>query len=302
MANNIWLIGNKGMLGTELSLLLENAGISFIGTDLDVDITDAAALNGFASARQINWIINCAAYTAVDKAEDDAAMCRRLNTLGAANIAACAKNNKALLIHISTDYVFDGKGIPSVKTGTPRPYCEDDITNPIGVYGLTKRDGELAVLENNPCSYIIRTAWLYGKHGNNFVRTMLRLMNDRDEIKVVDDQQGSPTWAHDLTAAVLSLVKAVDSGKNISFGIYHYTNEGDITWFDFAREIYCRGRELGSIKKNCVVRPCSSAEYPSRVKRPSYSVLDKNRIKSALGIEIPAWDVSLKEFLQTCVL
>jgi dTDP-4-dehydrorhamnose reductase len=287
------------MLGTELSLLLEKSGHSFVGTDREIDITDAAALKQFTKQQAIDWIINCAAYTAVDKAEDDAENCLRLNTLGAANIAACAKNIGARLIHISTDYVFDGKGIIIEETGIPRPYREDDATNPIGIYGLTKRDGELAVLENNPCSYIIRTAWLYGSHGNNFVHTMLRLMNERDEVKVVDDQRGSPTWAFDLASAVLALIKTVDSGKNVPFGIYHYTNEGNITWFDFAKEIFRQGREQGRITKDCAVKPCASAEYPAKVKRPAYSVLDKGKIKAELKIEVPEWEKSLAGFLRS---
>ena len=297
----IWLIGCKGMLGTELSLLLEKNGVPFAGTDREVDIADPEALRAFAerqaqSGGGFTWIINCAAYTAVDKAEDDAEICRRLNTLGAGNIAVCAKNIKARLIHISTDYVFDGKGI--AEGSGLRPYREDDETAPIGVYGLTKRDGELAVMENNLRSFIIRTAWLYGKHGNNFVHTMLRLMNERDEVKVVNDQRGSPTWAFDLAQVLLAVIKETDSGKNIPFGIYHFTNEGNISWFDFAKEIYRQGRELGRVKKDCAVLPCTSAEYPAKVKRPEFSVLDKSKIKSALKIDIPSWDASLKEFLK----
>jgi len=280
------------MLGTEFSLLLEKQSIPFVGTDREVDIANPAALEKFAQAQSFTWIINCAAYTAVDKAEDDAETCRRLNTLGAGNIAACAKKTGARLIHLSTDYVFDGTG--------NRPYTEDDATAPIGVYGVTKRDGELSVMKNNPRSYIIRTAWLYGRYGNNFVATMLRLMNERDEVKVVNDQRGSPTWAFDLASAVLAVIATADSGKNIPFGIYHFTNEGNITWFDFAKEIYQQGREQGRISKDCAVKPCASAEYPAKVKRPAYSVLDKSKIKAALGIDIPAWDKSLKEFLQTC--
>jgi len=288
----IWLIGNKGMLGTELSLLLEKTGLPFVGTDREVDIADPAAIKKLAQAHPVTGIINCAAYTAVDKAEDDIAACRRLNAQGAANIAACAQKIGAQLIHFSTDYVFDGTG--------SRPYTPEDATAPIGVYGLTKREGELAVMKNNPRSYIIRTAWLYGKYGNSFVATMLRLMNERDEVKVVNDQRGSPTWAFDLASAVLAVIKAADTGKNIPFGIYHYTNEGNISWFDFAQEIYRQGRELGRISKDCAVLPCSSAEYPAKVKRPAYSALDKSKIKAALGLDIPAWDKSLKEFLGTC--
>jgi len=290
----IWLIGNKGMLGTELSLLMEKSGYSFVGTDREVDITNPTALEDFVKTPQnrkqpIEWIINCAAYTAVDKAEDDVDVCKKLNTIGAGNIASCVKSINAKLIHISTDYVFNGQG--------NKPHTEEDATDPIGIYGLTKRDGEIAVQENNPSSYIIRTAWLYGKHGNNFVHTMLRLMNERNEVKVVNDQRGSPTWAFDLAKTILTLIKTTDSGKTIPFGIYHYTNEGIITWFDFAKEIYKLGREQGRITKECEVKPCTSAEYPAKVKRPAYSVLDKSKIKTALGIEIPAWDKSLKEFL-----
>jgi dTDP-4-dehydrorhamnose reductase len=298
-AGLIWLIGNKGMLGTELSLLLEKSGLLFTGTDREVDITDAAALENFAKTQPVSCIINCAAYTAVDKAEDDVENCRRLNTLGAANLAACAQSIGARLIHFSTDYVFDGKGMAVEEMDVPRPYREDDATNPIGVYGLTKRDGELAVLKNNPRSYIIRTAWLYGKHGSNFVHTMLRLMNERDEIKVVNDQRGSPTWTLDLASTILAFIKTVNSGKDIPFGIYHYTNEGDITWFEFAKEIFRQGREAGSITKDCAVKPCTSAEYPAKVKRPAYSVLDKSKTKAALGIKIPAWEKSLAEFLKS---
>ena len=290
MTDKVWLIGCKGMLGTELSLLLEKTGLPFTGTDREVDIADPAALGDFAGG--FTWIINCAAYTAVDKAEDDVETCRRLNTRGAANIAACAQKTGARLIHISTDYVFDGTG--------KRPYTEEDATAPTGVYGVTKRDGELAVMENNPRTFIIRTAWLYGKYGNNFVATMLRLMNERDEVKVVNDQRGSPTWAFDLASTVLAVIAAADTSKNIPCGVYHYTNEGDISWFDFAREIYRQGRELGRISKNCVIKPCTSAEYPAKVKRPAFSVLDKSKIKAALGIAIPTWDASLKEFLKIC--
>ena len=290
------------MLGTEAAVLLEKSGLPFTGTDREVDITNPAALEAFAgtqaaSGRPFKWIINCAAYTAVDKAEDDVETCRRLNVDGPANIAACAKNTGARLIHLSTDYVFDGKGIAGGGTAV-RPYREDDATNPTGVYGLAKRDGERALLDNTDAAYIIRTAWLYGKHGNNFVATMLRLMNERDEVKVVNDQRGSPTWARDLASAIIALLQAVDSGKTVPSGIYHYTNEGNITWFDFAKEIFRQGWELGRISKDCIVKPCTSAEYPAKVTRPTYSVLDKTKIKTTLKIDIPAWDKSLKEYLK----
>jgi dTDP-4-dehydrorhamnose reductase len=290
----IWLIGNKGMLGTELSLLLEKSGYSFIGTDCEVDITNPAALGDFIQDQQnreqpIDWIINCAAYTTVDKAEDEIEICRKLNTIGAENIASCAKSIDAKLIHISTDYVFNGHG--------SRPYTEDDTSDPIGVYGLTKRDGEIKVLEENKNTYIIRTAWLYGKYGNNFVHTMLKLMKERDKIKVVNDQKGSPTWTFDLAEAIAAFIKTVEVGKDVPFGIYHFTDEGEITWFDFAREIHDQGRALGILTRDCDVIPCTSAEFPAKVKRPAYSVLNKTKITTTLNIAIPAWDKSLKQFL-----
>ncbi|MDR0669332.1 MAG: dTDP-4-dehydrorhamnose reductase [Treponema sp.] len=302
----LWLIGSKGMLGTELSRLLEKRGVPFTGTDREVDITDPSALNAYAEGQsvrgRIGWIVNCAAYTAVDKAEDDVETCRNLNTVGPGAIARTAKRFGARLIHISTDYVFDGKGIPQAG-GLPRPYREDDDTNPIGVYGLTKRDGERQVLENNADSYIIRTAWLYGEHGNNFVHTMLRQMNEREEVKVVDDQRGSPTWAADLSRTLLALILACEvpgmARAAPVTGLYHYTNEGAVTWFDFAREIYRQGRRLGFIKKDCAVLPCGSADYPARVTRPAYSVLDTAKIKTALGLAIPPWDESLTRYLES---
>jgi len=283
------------MLGTELSLLLNKIGYSFIGTDCEVDITNHVALEKLIQTQQdkkqsIDWIINCAAYTAVDKAEDDFDNCRHLNTLGAGNIAACAKNIGAHLIHISTDYVFNGQG--------NRPYTEEDATDPIGVYGLTKRDGEIKVFEENKNTYIIRTAWLYGKYGNNFVHTMLRLMKERDKVKVVNDQKGSPTWAFDLAEVIIAFIKAGQVGKDVPYGIYHFTNEGEISWFDFAGEIYNQGRALGILTKDCDVISCTSSEFPAKVKRPAYSVLDKRKIKTALKINIPTWEKSLEEFLQ----
>jgi len=287
----IWLIGNKGMLGTELSLLFEQSGISFTGTDREVDITNREALLAFTETQQksIDWIVNCAAYTAVDKAEDDKDNCRLINVEGAENIAFAANKIGAKLIHMSTDYVFNGQ--------SNRPYTEEDITEPIGVYGLTKRSGEIMVLSENTKTYIIRTAWLYGKYGANFVHTMLRLMKEKESVSVVNDQRGSPTWAHDLAQVIITLIHLVDEGRSIHCGVYNFTNEADITWFDFAKEIYTQAKALGVLVKNCEVKPCTSSEFPAKVKRPAYSVLDKTKIKSTLGITIPAWDESLHKFL-----
>jgi dTDP-4-dehydrorhamnose reductase len=290
----IWLIGSKGMLGTELSRILEQRGLEWVGADRETDITDSAAVTVFIEKQQkpITWLVNCAAYTAVDKAEDDADACRSLNVGGPLVLAQAAKRINARLLHFSTDYVFNGRGMV--------PYKEDDPTDPIGVYGLTKRDGETAILANHGASYILRTAWLYGRHGANFVATMLRLMNEREEVRVVNDQRGSPTWANDLANVATDLMMRADSGKSLDYGIYHYTNEGAISWFEFAEAICAQGKKLGLISGACAVKPCSSAEYLSRVVRPAYSVLDKGKIKRTLGMIIPRWDISLKRYLETC--
>jgi dTDP-4-dehydrorhamnose reductase len=290
----IWLIGSKGMLGSELSQVLGQRGLAWVGSGRETDIADPAALDAFVEQqrRPIRWIVNCAAYTAVDRAEDDEAACRRLNAGGPANIARTASRIGAGLLHFSTDYVFNGRGAA--------PYKEDDPTDPVGVYGLTKREGEAAVLANHGAAYILRTAWLYGRQGNNFVNTMLRLMAQREEVRVVSDQRGSPTWANDLANAAANLIMRADSGKAVEHGIYHYANEGTISWFDFAEEICAQGKRLGLIPGGCAAKPCSSAEYPSRAARPAYSALDTGKIKRALGIAIPRWDISLKRYLETC--
>jgi len=287
----IWLIGNKGMLGTELSILLEKSGFLFVGTDREVDITDLSAIRGFVQAQKgtIDRIINCAAYTAVDKAEDDKDNCRLLNAEAPRNIAVTANEINAKLIHFSTDYVFNGR--------SNRPYTEDDATDPIGVYGLTKRDGEIHILKENEQSYIIRTAWLYGYYGNNFVRTMLKLMKEKESVSVVNDQKGCPTWTGELSETVISLLKAVNI-NTIPYGIYHFAGEGEITWFDFANEIYNQAKTFGLLKNDCDVKSCTSADFPAKVKRPAYSVLDKTKIKKTLGIEIPEWKNSLKKYMK----
>lgn len=286
----IWLIGNKGMLGTELSVLFESRNMRFIGTDRDVDITDETAVTDFLHAYSgtdgIHWIVNCAAYTAVDKAEDDRLVCEKLNVTGPSIVSKSAKSAGAKLIHISTDYVFNGNGT--------RPYTEADATDPTGYYGLTKRDGEMAILAENDRVYIIRTSWLYGYYGNNFVKTMMRLMGEKKELSVVNDQRGSPTWAFDLSQAIASLI---ESQSEIPFGIYHYSGQGNITWYDFARLIYRLSLDKGLLHNECDIKACTSAEYPSRVRRPPYSVLDKTKIQQALGIQIPSWEESLSRYL-----
>jgi dTDP-4-dehydrorhamnose reductase len=287
----IWLIGNRGMLGTELAQLLQAKGLSFVGTDREVSILDQEALKNFARDKHISWIVNCAAYTAVDKAEDEVDLCRALNAEGPENLGALAQSIGARLIHISTDYVFSG--IPNLEQGKPRPYREDDPTGPTGVYGRTKREGEERLLAVAPESIIIRTAWLYGKHGNNFVYTMLRLMNEREVLGVVADQHGTPTWARDLATALVHILKQ----PQFPPGIYHYTNGGETTWYDFAREIYRLGRQYGKLNRDCIINPLTTDQYPTKARRPAYSVLSKDKILSQ-GAPVPHWQTSLEQFIR----
>lgn len=285
----IWVIGYKGMLGSEICRQLAENNIQFVRTDIDVDITDFKALLEFARVWSVKWIINCAAYTAVDKAETDIELAKKLNEDGPANIARVADIMGARLIHISTDYVFDGSG------DTPR--TEDMPVAPIGVYGVTKAAGEKAVMDNCKDYFILRTAWLYGWAGKNFVYTMIRAMNTHDAVKVVNDQKGTPTFAGDLTKVILEIISR---GSMIPYGIYHVTDIGEITWWDFTNEIKKQGIETGWINetgKNCVVNPCTTDEYPTPAKRPAYSVLSKDKIQNALNINLPDWKESLSVFL-----
>jgi len=288
----LWLIGNKGMLGTELSNLLSSRGAPFVGTDREVSMLDPAALEAFAAGRGIDRIVNCAAYTAVDKAEIEEELARRLNADGPENIGRLASAIGARVVHVSTDYVFDGNG--------KSPYKETDPVNPASAYGRTKAEGEARLALACPDAVIVRTAWLYGKHGPNFVATMLRLMAEKDELGVVMDQRGSPTWAYDLAVALADLASAED----VPSGPYHFTNDGEASWYDFAVEIQRLGRELGILSRDCRVKPLTTAEYGSKTRRPAYSVLSKDRIK-ALGIPVPGWKESLRKYfirdLQTAI-
>lgn len=281
----IWLIGNKGMLGTELSLLFASRGVEFLGTDRECDITDLEALRAAAKGRRVECILNCSAYTAVDKAEEEEELASRINALGAGNVAVLAQELGARLIHVSTDYVFSGEG----KT----PYLEDDPVAPAGAYGRTKAAGEALVRASCERHFILRTAWLYGRYGKNFVYTMLRLMAERGEVGVVNDQRGSPTWACDLATAMADLAQ---SGSE-AYGTYHFTNEGETSWYDFAVEIARLGLEYGILAKAAAVMSLSSDQFPSKVKRPSYSALSKEKSKKALGIAPPAWQDSLHTFI-----
>jgi dTDP-4-dehydrorhamnose reductase len=279
------------MLGTELSGVLTEAGLEWSGSDREVDIRDPEALRAWLSSpgggngRKPDWIVNCSAYTAVDKAEDEEELARSINATGAGNIALVASEIGARLVHISTDYVFRGEGT--------RPYLETDPVDPAGAYGRTKAEGETLVSNACPRSFILRTAWLYGAHGTNFVRTMIKLMRERGSISVVADQHGTPTWAFDLAQAILAVIKADADG----YGIYHYTNAGQTTWFEFAVAIQALGRELGILDRACEVKAVTSDQYPAKVKRPAWSVLSKDKIVAVFGIEPPEWKESLMKFL-----
>ena len=284
----IWLIGCKGMLGTEIARQLSENKIDFVGTDIDVDITNPQALADFSKGKAISYIINCSAYTAVDKAESDADFAKKLNEDGPRNIANLANQIHAKMIHISTDYVFDGTG--------KSPYTEEMPIAPIGVYGKTKAAGEASVRQNLNEYYIIRTAWLYGWAGKNFVYTMIKAMNTHDSVKVVNDQKGSPTFAGDLADVIIKIIKK----KTVPYGTYHCTDIGEITWWDFTNEIKKQGVELGLItNKDCIVNPCTTDEYPTPAKRPAYSVLNKEKIQNALDIKLPFWKDSLSTFLKS---
>ena len=279
---NILVTGANGQLGNEMRRVSLQSSDHYIFTDVaELDITNIEAVRSMVAEQKVEVIVNCAAYTAVDKAEEDEAMAYLLNATAVANLATAAKEHNATLIHVSTDYVFDGKGC--------RPYTEEQPTSPTSVYGRTKLQGEEAAAESG-CNYLIfRTAWLYSPFGRNFVKTMRTLTAERDSLKVVFDQVGSPTYAGDLAALI---VKIIDERALNHCGVYHYSNEGVCSWYDFAREI-C---EMSG--NECNVEPCHSDEFPSKVARPAYSVLDKSKVKATFGVSVPHWKVSLAKCIE----
>lgn len=284
----IWLIGCHGMLGSEVARQLKEKKIDFTGSGREVDFTDWSVIENFVSDKKIDCIINCAAYTAVDKAESEKEEAENLNVKGPENIAILAKKIGAVLIHISTDYVFDGKA--------SSPLTEDMSLAPLGVYGKTKADGEDAVRRNTEKHYILRTSWLYGWEGKNFVYTMIKTMNSHNSVKVVNDQKGSPTFAGNLAKIILEIAE----NPSIPYGTYHCTDLGEITWWDFTNEIKSQAIKAGLLtNKNCIVNPCTTEEYPTPAKRPAYSVLNKDKIQKALGITLPDWKEGLKTFINS---
>ncbi len=282
---NILVTGANGQLGNELRLVTAESADQYVFTDVgELDITDAEAIERMVAANGIELIINCAAYTNVDKAEDDRALAERLNTTAVEHLAAAMKRRNGWLVHISTDYVFGGDPYNT-------PCKEDQQGTPTGVYGETKLRGEQAIARIGCHHIIIRTAWLYSEFGKNFVKTMLDLTASKPELKVVFDQTGTPTYARDLADAIFAIVEGRKYAGNE--GIYHYSNEGVCSWYDFTKTI----AELAGRTK-CDIQPCHSDEFPSKVKRPAYSVLDKTKIKTVFGLRIPYWTDSLKTCLQ----
>ncbi len=279
---NILLTGCNGQLGSEIRALeSQYEEYCFFNTDVDeLDITNQLAVEDFVARHEINGIVNCAAYTAVDKAETAKEQCTTLNTVAPAYLAAAVEKRGGWMIHISTDYVFNGT--------KHTPYLEDDTPSPDSVYGSTKLAGELGVSKFCSRSVIIRTAWLYSSYGNNFVKTMIRLGRERNELGVIFDQIGTPTYAQDLAQAILTII-----GKGIQPGVYHFTNEGVTSWYDFTKAIH----RISGIT-TCHVRPLHTSEYPTAAHRPHYSVLDKSKIKATYGIEIPHWEESLEKCIQ----
>jgi len=280
---NILVTGSNGQLGSEIKELSSEYKHNFFFSDRsELDISDKKALEDYLSRNDINIIINCAAYTAVDKAESDAINADKINHLAVKYLAQLAKERNIQLIHISTDYVFDGKNY--------KPYNEDDITNPNGVYGQTKLDGEKAIQDINPKnSIIIRTSWVYSSYGANFVKTMLRLGKEKDSLGVIYDQVGTPTYARDLAKTILDIIPNIN---NETVAIYNYSNEGVLSWYDFAKEI------MRMAKLDCKVNPIETVDYPTPCARPHYSLLNKSKIKKEFNLTIPFWKDSLDECLR----
>ena len=279
---NILITGCNGQLGNEMQLLEKtHPAHTFFNTDVDeLDITNQEAVENYINTHEIEGIVNCAAFTAVDKAEEAKEPCTTLNTVAPAYLAAAIESRHGWIIQISTDYVFNGKNF--------RPYREDDTPSPDGVYGSTKLAGEFGVTKFCSRAMIIRTAWLYSSFGNNFVKTMLRLGRERDTLGVIYDQIGTPTYARDLAMAIMSIIE-----QGIHPGVYHFTNEGVASWYDFTKAIH----RLAGIT-GCQVRPLKTEEYPTPAKRPHYSILDKSKIKDTYHLTIPYWEDSLRECVE----
>ena len=282
----IWLTGCQGMLGRQVAAELARSGIPFIGSDMEMDITDEKVVMNFMARYRFNWIINCAAYTAVDKAESEPDVAMKINGMAPGILGKAAECRGARVLHISTDYVFDGL--------SNRPYLETDIPAPMSVYGKTKLVGEQSLIDACKEAIIIRISWLYGVFGRNFVETMLRFMAEREEIRVVADQLGAPTYAGLLARNIAALVEQ-DTGNA---GIYHYQDKGRISWYGFAREIQKRGLERDILNKKCRIMPVTTEEFQTGSKRPAFSVLNTEKVRKMSGFEVKDWKENLARYFE----
>jgi len=280
---NVLVTGSNGQLGSEVKELSTSYNHKFFFTNRnELDITDEKAIESFCKENAINVIINCAGYTAVDKAEEDEVSADKVNRKAVKKLAKVSLSQNIKLVHVSTDYVFDGKNY--------KPYCEEFQTNPQGVYAKTKLNGELEMIRINPSnSIIIRTSWVYSSYGANFVKTMIRLGKEKEELGVIFDQIGTPTYAKHLAQVILDILPKLDNSK---VEIYNYSNEGVLSWYDFAKEI------MKMCKLNCKINPLETFQYPTPAKRPHYSLLNKSKIKTTFNIEIPYWKDGLDECLR----
>ncbi len=282
----IWLIGNNGMLGHDVESLLKKESLDYFATDIEVDITNLYALKSYYRDKQYKYIINCAGYTDVDGAETEQDKAFFVNAQAVKNLASAAKDKNAVLIHVSTDHVFDGN--------KKEPYLEEDKVNPLSIYAKSKLRGEEYIQDVLDKFFIIRTAWLYGKNGKNFVDTMLRLFQEKDEIEVVNDQYGSPTYTLDLAAAIIKIIKS-----NLPlYGIYHFTNEGYVNWHEFSGKIYDLAKSIGLCNKEIIIQPITTEEYPRPAARPQFLLLSKEKIKKIFDINPRPWQEALEEFIK----
>ena len=282
----IWLVGSEGMLGSMMASVLREHGLPFLESGISVDVRDRDAVNAFAHGKNIGWVINCAAYTAVDAAEDNTAEAFSINRDGAGVLAGFCNANRSRLIHFSTDYVFNGK--------PGNPWKEEDPVDPVNLYGQSKLEGEETIRSILDEHFIIRISWLFGPRGKNFVSTMIRFFNERDSLTVVDDQIGNPTYTLDVASLVLTIIQR-NSGD---FGIYHYACAGQTSWFNFASEIYRQAKIMGIVTKDVVIKPVSSTEFPTRARRPEWSVMNRERIVEKMGIELRPWQQAVEDYLK----
>jgi dTDP-4-dehydrorhamnose reductase len=282
----IWLVGARGMLGRQLALEFENRGLSCFASDQEVDICKRQCLHDFARDKKFGWMINCAAYTAVDRAEDEPERALAVNAAGVENLARLAAGRKARLVHFSTDYVFPGD--------RQEPYREDDLPRPLSQYGRSKRQGEINLAANLETFFLFRISWLYGIYGPNFVRTMLKIFREKETARVVCDQFGSPTYAAALAANIAGLI----ASNSERYGVYHYCDRGVISWFDFAVAVMELGLEWGVVQKKIPLAAIPTSAFPTRAARPLRVILDSSKAVSELGFQVRDWKLNLQDFFR----